>query len=200
MHVNTLVDILAIKGDRFIAANHIKNIAKFTIGQVSRANTFLINNIISDIIHYTKQMDELKKEIENIVTEHFSNILTIPGVGTITAGLIIGEIGDINRFHSPGALLAYAGLDPIVYESGKFKAKRVSISKRGSNYLRTAIYTSPKVACINPNIKDNKFSQKYLKKRSQGKHHNSAICHTSKNMINLIFSLLRSGAEYNYEY
>ncbi|MDM8533372.1 IS110 family transposase [Clostridiaceae bacterium HSG29] len=200
MHTNTLVSILAIKSDRFIAANHIKKIAKNTIGQVSRSNTFLINNTISDINHYAKQMNELEKEIETLVTEHFSNILTIPGVGPITAGLIIGEIGDINRFNSPSALVAYTGLDPIVYESGKFKAKRVTISKRGSKYLRTAIFTSTKFACINPNVKDNKFRQKYLKKRSQGKHHNSAICHVTKNMTNLIFSLLHTGTKYSYDY
>lgn len=200
MHSKTLIEILAIKGDRSVASNHIKRIAYSTIGQISRSNSILIKNILSDIMHYTKQMHELEKEIENIITEHFSNILTIPGVGPITAGLIIGEIGDISRFNSPSALVAYAGLDPIVYESGKFKAKRVTISKRGSKYLRTAIFTSTRVACVNPNIKDNKFKQKYLKKRNQGKHHNSAICHVAKNMINLIFSLLHSGAEYSYEY
>jgi transposase len=200
MHPKTLTSILAIKGNRTVAANTIKNIAKSTIGQKSRSNNFLIKNTLSDISHYSNQMSELEKEIETIVNDHFANILTVPGIGYITAGLIIGEIGDINRFASSNALVAYAGLDPIIYESGKFKAKSVSISKRGSKYLRTAIFTSTKVACINPNIKDNKFKQKYLRKLSQGKHHNSAICHACKNMINLIFSLMHSGADYSYEY
>lgn len=200
MHSQTLVDILAIKGNRMLAAANIKSIASATIGKSSHSSSFLIKNILSDINHYVKQMNELENEIEIMITEHFANILTIPGVGPITAGLIIGEIGDIRRFDSPNALVAYAGLDPIVYESGKFKAKRVSISKRGSKYLRTAIFTSTRVACINPNIKDNKFRQKYHKKRLQGKHHNSAICHVTKNMINTIFSLMNTGAEYNYDY
>ena len=200
MHIKTLVDLIGVQSDRVIAANHIKEIAKATIGQLSNTNSFLINNTLSDINHYSAQMDELEKEITSLITEHFSNILTIPGIGPITAGLIVGEIGDINRFNSPNALVAFAGLDPTVYESGEFKGKKVSISKRGSRYLRTAIYTSTSVACVNPFIKDNKFKQKYLKKMSQGKHHGSAICNVCKNMLNVIYSLLISGKEFNLNY
>ena len=200
MHSKTLEDIIAIKGDRLVAANHIKSIAKTTIGQTTRTYSFLIKNALGDIKHYMAQMHELENEIEVIVVDHFSNILSIPGVGSITAGLIIGEIGNVSRFNSSNALLAYAGLDPIVYESGKFKAKETSISKRGSRYLRTAIFTSTRVACISPNVKDNKFRDKYIKKRNQGKHHNSAICHVCKNMINVIFSLLNTGENYKFNY
>lgn len=200
MHTKTLVDLIGVKGDRIIAANHIKKIAKATIGQTFQTYSFLIKNTLSDISHYTAQMNGLEKEITRLITEHFSYILTIPGVGPITAGLIVGEIGDINRFNSPNALVAFAGLDPTVYESGEFKGKKVSISKRGSRYLRTAIYTSTRVACINPYVKDNKFKQKYLKKIIQGKHHSSAICNVCKNMINVIYSLLISGKEFNYNH
>jgi|LGOV01.1.fsa_nt_gb transposase len=198
MHLNTLVDLVGTKGDRIIVANHIKTIAKNTVGNSSKTNKFLTNNVLSDIMHYSHQMDELKHEITNLINDHFANILTIPGIGPITAGLIIGEIGDINRFTSPSALVAFAGLDPTVYESGEYKGKKASISKRGSRYLRTAIYTSTKVACINPYIRENKFQQKYLKKIIQGKHHGSAICNVCKNMINVIYSLLISGEEYNF--
>jgi len=200
MHTKSLIELIGIQSDRTDAAIHIKKIAKKTIGQTSKTYGFLIKNTLSDIIHYSNQMEELKKEINNLITEHFSNILTIPGVGTITAGLIIGEIGDVTRFNTPSALVAFAGLDPTVYESGEFKGKRVSISKRGSRYLRTAIYTSTRVACVNPLVKDNKFKHKYLKKMAQGKHHGSAICNVCKNMINVIYSLLISGKEFNYNH
>ena len=200
MHTKTLVEFVGVQGDRVVVANHIKRIAKTTIGQSSKTNNFLINNTLSDVSHYSIQMNELEKEITRLITEHFANILTIPGVGPITAGLIIGEIGDIKRFNSPNALVAFAGLDPTIYESGEFKGKKVSISKRGSRYLRTAIYTSTRVACVNPFIKDNKFKQKYLKKINQGKHHGSAICNVCKNMINVIYSLLISGKEFNYNH
>ena len=198
MHTKTLLELIGISGDRFIAANHIKTIAKSTIGQCTRTHNLLIKNILEDITHYSKQMKSLEVEIELIIAESFPNILTVPGIGPITAGLIVGEIGNIDRFKSSSALLAYAGLDPIVYESGQFKAKNVSISKRGSKYLRTAIFTSTKVACINPKIRENNFKSKYMRKRIQGKHHNSAICSVSKNMINVIYQLLKTGESYCY--
>lgn len=198
MHVKTLFERIGTSGDRHEVAKHIKTIAKSTIGQCTRSHGLLIKNILSDITHYSKQMKSLETEIKSIISENFPNILTVPGIGPVTAGLIIGEIGDIDRFKSPSALLAYAGLDPIIYESGKFKAKNVSISKRGSKYLRTAVYTSTKVACISSRIRDNNFKSKYIKKREQGKHHNSALCSVCKNMINVIYQLLKTGEDYSY--
>jgi len=192
MHSKTLLSIIKIKGDRISAAEHIKYIAKNTIGHQNSTYKFLIKNMLDDIFHYSKQMESLEKEITKIIDEHFSNILTVPGVGHI------GEIGDINRFKSPSALVAYSGLDPIIYESGKFQAKNVSISKRGSRYLRTGFFTATKISIINPNIENNKFRDKYMKKIAQGKHHNSAICHATKNMINTIFSLLYTGNNFDF--
>lgn len=198
MHIKSLVDIIKVHANRDDAASKIKSIAKNSIGQSSRINAILIQNTLDDIFHYNSQMNLIGGEIESIVSDNFKNILTIPGIGPITAGIIIGEIGDIHRFKSPAALLAYSGLDPIVHQSGLFKAQNVSISKRGSTVLRSAIFTSTKIACINPNINFNKFRAKYQLKMSQGKHHNSSICHATKNMINTIFALLHSGESFNY--
>ena len=198
MHLNTLVSIIRIQGDRYEAARCIKSIATSTIGSSSPTTRLLLKNTLADIRHYTSQMDDFEREIEIIIETHFSNILTVPGVGPIVAGLIIGEIGDVTRFHSPHALVAFAGIDPVVFESGLFKAKKVGISKRGSKYLRSALYTATKVAIINPNIRNNKFRDKYLKKITEGKHHNSAIFSAAKNMCNTIFALLNSGKEFDY--
>ena len=68
-----------------------------------------------------------------------SVLMTIPGIGTVNGGMILGEIGDIHRFSTPGKLLAFAGLDPTVYQSGNFQAKRTRMSKRGSRVLRSAL-------------------------------------------------------------
>ena len=68
-----------------------------------------------------------------------SVIMTIPGIGYINGGMILGEIGDIHRFSSPNKLLAYAGLDPSVYQSGNFQAMKTRMSKRGSKVLRYAL-------------------------------------------------------------
>lgn len=198
MHESTLTQILATKGDRPAIANTIKHLAKNTIGTYSASTKLLLKNTLSDILHFTNQMKLFEEAINELIKEHFPNLLTIPGVGPITAGLIVGEIGAIARFKSPETLVAFAGVDPTVYESGQFKAKNVHISKRGSKYLRTALYTSTKVAIINPKIKDNKFRDKYLKKISQGKHHNSAIFSCVKNMVNTIYKLLQTGESFDY--
>ena len=68
-----------------------------------------------------------------------SVIMTIPGIGYINGGMILGEIGDIHRFSNPNKLLAFAGLDPSVYQSGNFQAKTTRMSKRGSRVLRYAL-------------------------------------------------------------
>ena len=198
MHVNTLIQIVRIQGDRHEAANHIKSMAKSTIGTYTNTTRLLLKNTLDDINHYESQMNVLEHEIENLIKNHFSNLLTIPGVGPIVAGLVVGEIGDITRFHSPSALVAFAGIDPVVFESGLFKAKKVGISKRGSKYLRTALYTATKVAIINSKVKSNKFRDKYSKKISEGKHHNSAIFSATKNMSNTIFALLQTGQNFDY--
>lgn len=197
MHISTLESIIKCHGDRSLAARKIKTLAKNTIGNISITNDILINSTLDDIFHYNRQMDRFEKEINEIVDVHFSFLLSIPGVGHITAGLIIGEIGDINRFDHPKSLLAFAGLDPTIYQSGNFTAKNAHISKRGSRYLRTAIFTATKVAIINPKIRDNKFRDKYLLKTKEGKHHNSAICHATKNMSNTIYAIMKTTATFN---
>ena len=198
MHISTLEGIIKTKGDRVKHALTIKSLAKETVGTKDPNMYYLFQDILDDINHYQKQIKCLGIHIEELVEENYSYLLTIPGVGCITSGIIIGEIGDISRFHSPEALVAYAGLDPIIYESGQFKAKEPSISKRGSKYLKSAIFTSTKVAIINPKIKDNKFRQKYNRKISEGKHHNSAICSVTKNMINDIYKLMNTSTEFSY--
>lgn len=198
MHDTTLHSIIKTKGNRNYHVSHIKHLAKTTIGTKDPNVGYLFLDVLEDIKHYQKQMERLEKQIETIIDEHYSYLLSVPGIGSVTAGIIIGEIGDIKRFKSPQSLVAYAGLDPIVYESGKFKAKKVSISKRGSKYLRSAIYTSTKVAIINPRVQDNKLRLKYQKKISQGKHHNSAICSATKNMINIIYKLMNEEIEFDY--
>ncbi len=67
-----------------------------------------------------------------------SVIMAIPGIGYINGGMILGEIGDIRRFSCPSKLLTFAGLDPSVYQSGNYSARRTRMSKCGSRVLRYA--------------------------------------------------------------
>lgn len=94
--------------------------------------------------------------------EGFEFLTSIPGIGNVVGAIILGEVGDINRFQTPAQLLAYAGLDPYVYESGDFKANKCRISKRVSKYFRTAIFTATRVACVGK-ARDNQFRRKYAR-------------------------------------
>lgn len=75
---------------------------------------------------------------------HF--LLSIPGIGEVTAATILGEIGDISNFDTSKQLVTYAGLDPSVYQSGNFRAKNTKISKRGTPYLRKALFQAASAA------------------------------------------------------
>ena len=198
MHLDTLIGILRIKGNRAEAAEHIKALAKQTIGQLSTTDKLLLTSALDDIKHFEAQLKTIDDAIDELM-EGFEFFKSIPGIGNITGAMILGEIGNINRFKSASSLLAFAGLDPSVYQSGEYESKNPRISKRGSAYLRSALYTATRVACVGKG-KDNKFRQKYLKKISQNKHHNSAVCAVCKNMVNTIFKMLQTGEFFSYNY
>jgi len=194
-HVNSLAKVIRSHGNRLETAASLKLLAKVSIGNSNSVNSLMLENVMSDIIHFKAQI----KVIDESITEHlqdYKHILSVPGIGPVTGSLIIGEIGDVTRFKNKFSLLAFAGCDPTIYESGKFKSKRSKISKRGSKYLRSALYTSTRVACVGKN-KSNKFRTKYDKKMKQGKHHNSAIFNVAKNMLFTIYSMLKTGEYYN---
>ena len=119
-------------------------------------------------------------------------MLTIPGVGYITAGLIAGEIGDINRFHSADSLISFAGIDCTVYESGNYKAKHTIPSKKGSKYLRYALFQVARIAWLCDPV----FKDYYLKKQSEGKHFYVILGHIQKKLLRVIYSLMKSGLNY----
>lgn len=115
-----------------------------------------------------------------------STILTIPGISYTLGAIILSEIGDINRFSNPTKLLAYAGLDPSVRQSGNFNATTTRISKRGSRHLRYAIHRASFAIVYNNKV----FYEYYTTKRSKGKSHNNALGHVSNKLVRVIFKLL----------
>ena len=128
------------------------------------------------------------------LSPQFELLLSIPGVGELTATTILSEIGDINRFPTTKQLVAFAGLDPSVYQSGKFTASNNKISKRGSTYLRKALYQST-IAGIMKRTNGPKNTLLYsffAKKIAEGKPHRVAIIATSNKLLKIIFGILRS--------
>jgi transposase len=128
----------------------------------------------------------------------FPKVLSVPGVGPINGATILGETGDINRFSTKHEYYAYWGCDPIIHESGNYKLKNSKLSKRGSKYLRTALFSASRVACINPNIKNNKFQRKYLEMTSKNnKHHYTILFAVGKMMVHSIYHILKQNDFYD---
>ena len=127
-----------------------------------------------------------------LVKEHCPILLSVPGIGGNTACTIYGEIGDISNFHNADALVAFSGVNPLVYESGNFKAKNTMISKKGSSYLRNAIIQASRVIIRVDPI----FRQYFNKKKSEGKCFNSCINHVAKKLIRVLHHLLKYNCDY----
>ncbi len=124
-----------------------------------------------------------------------SVIMTIPGIGYINGGMILGEIGDIHRFSSPNKLLAYAGLDPSVYQSGNFQAKQTRMSKRGSKVLRYAL-----VNAAHNVVKNNAtFKAYYEAKMAEGRTHYNALGHCAGKLVRIIWKMMTDNVEFNLD-
>lgn len=124
-----------------------------------------------------------------------SVIMTIPGIGYINGGMILGEIGDIHRFSNPNKLLAFAGLDPSVYQSGNFQAKTTRMSKRGSRVLRYALVN----AAWNVVRNNATFKAYYDAKRAEGRSHYNALGHYAGKLVRVIWKMLTDELEFNLE-
>lgn len=140
-----------------------------------------------------KQRDSLIKDITNIMEQANSPICSIPGIGTWLGAIIISEIGDVSRFKSATKLLAYAGLDPSVRQSGNFNATNIKMSKRGSKHLRYAIIKASNIIIWN----NATFHNYYTTKMTQGKSHLNAVGHVSHKLTRVIFKLLNENTTFN---
>ena len=155
---------------------------------------FLIgsNHTIKLIRELTSEIDEIEVSIQKIMDELNPPILSIPGVGIQSAAMILAEIGDFSNFESPDKILAYAGCSPSTYQSGKLTNCYAHMEKRGSRYLRYALYNATKYVCHwNP-----VFAEYLAKKRAEGKHYNVALSHATKKLVRLIYALQKSGKAY----
>ena len=121
-----------------------------------------------------------------------SPLTTIPGMGFRMAAMILAEVGDFARFESPDKLLAYAGMSPSTHQSGKLKNCHPHMEKRGSRYLRYALYNATKYVCH----WDPAFAAYLSKKRAEGKHYNVALSHATKKLVRLIFAMEKSRMPY----
>ncbi|SFO04169.1 transposase [Pseudobutyrivibrio sp. UC1225] len=142
MHLTHLTHLLkaASKGHfQKETAVELRVLAQKSVGSSDKSLSIQITQSIEQIELLDRQLELIESEMKDIVTSLDSVIMTIPGIGYVNGGMILGEIGDITRFSNPSKLLAFAGLDPSVYQSGNFEAKHTRMSKRGSRALRYAL-------------------------------------------------------------
>lgn len=152
----------------------------------------LIKTYLKQIKFIQKNISEMEQKITEIMDEIGSPITSIPGIGVTLGAVILSEIGDISRFKSADKLAAFAGIDPSIKQSGDYSSIRNHMSKRGSPYLRRALW----MACTPAVQFDPMFHAYYLKKRSEGKSHMKTMGHVAKKMICVIYAVLRDNKEY----
>ena len=148
--------------------------------------------MIEQIKFIENQLKKLEKEITKLLLQTNQVVTTIPGIGNILGTIIIGEIGDVSRFDSAPKLVAYAGLDVRVSQSGQFVGTQMKISKKGSPYLRRAIWMAATVAAFSDPV----LSEYYQSLRARGKHLLTAIGAVARKLCNIIFAVLRGNKPY----
>lgn len=175
-------------------AEALKAAAKssFATNAAISAQSFELKQLLAQIGFAKKHVAEIDREMKVLLEKAATPITTIPGIGTVCGATILGEIGDITRFARPASLVAYAGLDPSVYESGGFKGTKGHLSKRGSAYLRWALW----IAADRARMFDPVFGAYYAKKRAEGKCHKVAISAVARKLCNTVFAVLTGNTGY----
>ena len=166
--------------------------ARSSIGSNMPAKSLELKHTIKLIRELDNEIEEIENEIKSIMDEINSPILTIPGISYRMGAMIIAEIGDFNRFDSPDKILAYAGMSPSTYQSGQLDNCYAHMEKRGSRYLRYALYNATKYVCH----WDESFGSYLTKKRAEGKHYNVALSHATKKLVRTIYAMEKSGQTY----
>ena len=173
-------------------AIEIRDAAKNSIGSRMPAKSLELKHTIQLIQVLDEEIDEIENEIDSIMDEIHSPITTIPGIGSRMGAMILAEIGDFSNFDSPDKILAYAGMSPSTYQSGQLTNCYAHMEKRGSRYLRYAIFNATKYVCN----WDPSFAEYLAKKRAEGKHYHVAISHAAKKLVRLIYAMQKNGQPY----
>ena len=167
--------------------------ARNSIGSNMPVKSLELKHTIKLIQELTSEIDEIETEIKSIMDEVNSPILSIPGINYRMGAMILAEIGDFSRFDSPDKILAYAGMSPSTYQSGQLDNCYSHMEKRGSRYLRYALYNATKYVCH----WDESFGTYLAKKRAEGKHYNVALSHATKKLVRTIYAMEKTGQSYS---
>lgn len=172
------------------------DLAKNSVGCHSETKALEMQYYLDQIELNTAYIRRYEAAIREIMNEIDSPITTIPGIGLVLGAIILAELGDVTRFATPEKVLAFAGLDPSIYQSGKYTPASGTMVKRGSPQLRWALLMAARSTIVhNPNI-----AIYYQKKLSEGKHYNVICSHIAKKLVRILYSLLKKNTPYSLFY
>ena len=194
-HLTHLTHLLYVESKGHYGKNkavEIRDAARNSVGSVMPAKSMELSHTIDLINILTEEIDDVESAIKRIMNEIDSPILSIPGISYRMGAMILAEIGDFDRFSSPDQILAYAGMSPSTYQYGKLTSSYAHMEKRGSKYLRYALFNATIFVCNWDPI----FSAYLAKKRAEGKHYYVAVTHAAKKLVRLIYALETSGEKY----
>lgn len=198
MHLTHLSHLLEVSSHGHFkkdTATELRILAQKSVGCNDSSISTQLTQTIELIELLDSQVHDVESEMELIVNSLDSVIMTIPGIGFINGGMILGEIGDIARFSNPSKVLAFSGLDPTVYQSGNFNASHTKMSKRGSRPLRYAL-----INAAHNVVRNNKtFKDYYDQKISEGKSHYNALGHCAGKLVRIIYKMLTDNVPFNLD-
>ncbi len=192
--LENVLEKVAFKGFTKNKITQISKLAANSFGLKFCRDSFSLQlKLLIDQIRFIEaQVSDVEAEIKTVLQKIDSPITTIPGIGEINGAVILGEIGDISRFSNASKLAAYAGIDASVSQSGDYQSSNNRMSKRGSPYLRKALFQAALIAAFHDPV----FSAFYQKKRNEGKHHLTAIGAVARKLCNTIFAVLKYNTPY----
>lgn len=166
-------------GKRF--KDHFKE-ELFIQDELSKIKEVIEKGMITIRNHGIKQTDQ----------ELLRLLCSIPGIGETLAAKLIAEIGDVGRFKSAKSLVAFSGLDPKVRQSGTSLNRNTKLTKRGSPYLRRALYIASSIAqrC------DPELKAYYLKKRNEGKRYTEATVANARHILFRVYAVWKRKSPY----
>lgn len=178
----------------YAKAEKIKDAAQNTFGIKIAQNAFKfqLKQLIDQVLFIENQIKSLDEEIKFYYNQFDIHLTSIPGIGAVTAAIILSEIGDVTHFKNASSLVAYAGIDPTVKQSGQFLANNNKMSKRGSPYLRRALFLAASTCTLH----ESPLNDYYNKKRSEGKHHLTAVGAVAHKLTHIVFAIMRDNKDY----
>ena len=175
-------------------AETVQTVARQSVGVhfLADAAQLEIRCLLAQIDLLEEQRDQVDEALAQLMEQVPQHLTTIPGVGPTTGAALLAEIGDVQRFDAPEKLVAYAGIDATVYQTGQFEARQTHMSKRGSPYLRHALWQAASMAIQH----DDELRTYYDRKRKEGKSHGTALGAICRKLITRVYIVLKENRPY----